>query len=164
MSPDSPRQCQPCTACCDGWVRITVKGFEARPGHPCPFSTGSGCADYPNRPEIPCRRFQCGWVQQGSPLPEWMRPDRARVMVLPAQGDWQGLPVDLAVPVGRRIPPRALNWLKAFAEREGRPLVYLEHDKRANGEFAERPEMMGYGPPAFQEDLARMAERGSSFW
>jgi hypothetical protein len=36
------RQCQPCTACCDGWVQITVKGCEAYPGHPCPHSTGKG--------------------------------------------------------------------------------------------------------------------------
>ncbi len=60
------RQCQPCTACCDGWVQITVKGCEAYPGHPCPHSTGEGCDDYENRPVDPCRKFECAWVKSGS--------------------------------------------------------------------------------------------------
>ena len=159
----NPRQCQPCTACCDGWVRINVSGFEASPGHPCPFSTGTGCSDYENRPEMPCRQFQCGWVQQGSPLPEWMRPDKARVMVLPDSRRWNGLPVDVAVPVGKRIPPRALNWLKQFAEKNGRPLIYLEHVVE-NGVYSDQPEVVGYGPPAFQQDVEQMIERGEKLW
>lgn len=74
------RACNGCTACCDGWVRIEVKGYEAWPGHP--YSTGKGCSDYENRPEFPCRQFVCGWLLPNSPLPEWMKPDQAKVMVL----------------------------------------------------------------------------------
>jgi len=92
-----------------------------------------------------------------------MRPDQAKVMVLPASRRWNGLPVDVAVPVGKRIPPRALNWLKQFAERNGRPLIYLEHVVK-DGVYSDKPEVVGYGPPAFQQDVERMIERGEKLW
>lgn len=161
--PQSPRQCQPCTACCDGWVRITVRGYEASPRHPCPFSTGNGCSDYDHRPDEPCRRFDCGWIKEASPLPDWFRPDKAKVMVLPGSRRWNGRPVDVAVPVGRRIPPRALSWLKQYAEQNQRPLIYLEHAKE-NGVFSAQPHILGHGPPAFQQDLERLIAQGERLW
>ena len=110
------RSCQPCTACCDGWVKMTIQGVPVFPGHPCPHSTRQGCDDYLNRPIDPCVNFSCGWIMAASPLPDWMKPDNARVIVLFNKFQWQGVPVDLAVPVGKRIPPRALTWLRNFAE------------------------------------------------
>ena len=50
--------------------------------------------------------------------------------------NWRGLPVDVAVPVGRKIPPRALNWLKDFSQRNGRPLLFSEQIKE-NGRFTQ---------------------------
>ena len=64
------RECQPCTACCDGWLQIRVNGVPVFPGRPCPHSTGSGCDDYKNRPVDPCVHFICGWRMDASPLPE----------------------------------------------------------------------------------------------
>jgi len=77
------RECRPCTACCDGWLAITVEGYDSYPGHPCPHSTGSGCDDYVNRPIEPCVNFTCGWAMNNSPLPEWMKPSEAKVVVIP---------------------------------------------------------------------------------
>ena len=113
--PVPARDCRPCTACCDGWLQIKVEGVPVYPGRPCPHSTGKGCNDYANRPVDPCVHFICGWRRDGSPLPEWMKPSNAKVIVLFDQSNWRGMPVDVAVPVGRRIPPRALNWLQQFA-------------------------------------------------
>ncbi|MEA3278033.1 MAG: hypothetical protein U9Q81_22655 [Pseudomonadota bacterium] len=157
------RRCQPCTACCDGWVRIRVNGHEASPGHPCPHSTGRGCDDYENRPVDPCVNFRCGWIREESPLPDWMKPNEAKVIVIFNKLQWQGLAVDLAVPVGRRVPPRALNWLKAFAERQGRPLVYSEQVKGPEG-FTGEQTVFGFGPPQFQDWVVQSQKAGRRLW
>src|SRR5215813_3882250 len=91
------RQCGTCSACCDGWLKIEVDGQQVDRGQPCRFSTGHNCAIYDRRPQHPCREFICGWLARGSPLPEWMRPDQAGMIVLPANFAWQAHPVDVAV-------------------------------------------------------------------
>jgi hypothetical protein len=87
------RQCQSCAACCDGWVQIKVKGYEAYSGKPCPHSTGSGCDDYENRPVDPCRTFECAWVKSGSFLPDHFKPSESGVLVIDHILKWQGLRV-----------------------------------------------------------------------
>ncbi len=148
----APRECQPCTACCDGWLQISINDVPVYPGRPCPHSTGKGCNDYANRPVHPCVQFECGWRQAGSPLPEWMKPSNAKVIVLFNQSQWRGMPVDIAVPVGRRIPPRALAWLKQFAETHGRGLLYSEQIME-NGKYTVKQAVAAYGPPEFQQEF-----------
>ncbi|QTR52642.1 hypothetical protein [Thiothrix unzii] len=162
MNKPNARQCQPCTACCDGWVQMNIRGADVYPGCACPHSTGKGCNDYANRPIDPCDNFNCGWVIPSSPLPEWMKPRDAKVVVLFNKFQWQGLPVDLATPVGKRIPPRALNWLKQFAEQQGRPLVYLEQD--GDGKLRREQQAIAYGPPAFQQEVAAKMAQGQRLW
>lgn len=142
---------------------MVIDGVEVRPGHPCPHSTGSGCDDYPRRPAQPCGSFNCGWILPDSPLPEWLKPDQARVIVIFAIMVWQGAAVDLAVPVGRRIPPRALNWLKEFSLNQRRPLVYTEQIVRDGG-FDRRQRLAGHGPPRFEQDLLRWQREGRTLW
>lgn len=156
------RHCQPCTACCDGWVRIAIDGIEVYPGRPCPHSTGSGCRIYAERPVDPCVNFECGWKQAGSPLPDWLRPDLAGVMVLPGAFSWNGVPVDVAVPVGPRIPDASLAWLKEQALKTRRPLIYLEQ-RHADGMQREQ-DAIAFGPPAFQAEMARRLAAGERFW
>ena len=43
MQAESARSCGTCTACCDGWLRIEVRGHQVRPGKPCPFRIQHGC-------------------------------------------------------------------------------------------------------------------------
>jgi hypothetical protein len=163
VSPPAPppiRDCQPCTGCCDGWLQINIKGTPVYPGKPCPHSTGQGCNDYANRPIDPCVKFICGWRREDSPLPDWMKPNEAKVIVLFGESHWQGLPVDVAVPVGRRIPPRALNWLKQFAETHGRALLYSEQQVDAAGKFTRQQAVHAYGPPEFQQEIAGRVQRG----
>jgi hypothetical protein len=158
----APRECQPCTACCDGWLQIRINGVPVYPGRPCPHSTGKGCNDYEHRPVDPCRQFICGWRRDDSPLPEWMKPANSKVIVLFDQSVWQGMPVDVAVPVGRRIPPRALNWLMQFAETHGRALLHSEQIVE-NGVYTNRQAVSAYGPPAFQQEMAARGSRGEKF-
>lgn len=157
------RECMPCTACCDGWVQINVYGEDVYPGRPCPHSTGHSCRIYENRPRDPCREFICGWRMEGSPYPDWMRPDQAKVMVLPHMRTWRGRPVDVAVPVGKRIPPRVLKWLQDYALRTQRPLIYTEQDLTREG-YARDQQVIGFGPPEFQEEVRRLVESGAKLW
>lgn len=147
------RQCQPCTACCDGWLQIKVNNMRVRPGCPCPHSTGSGCKAYASRPDDPCKQFICGWRMDDSPLPDWMKPDNARVIVLFDKYRWRGLSVDYAVPVGRRIPPRALLWLKQFAQNQGRILLYAEQIVESSHYTAQQT-VNAFGPAEFQHEAA----------
>ena len=94
-----------------------------------------------------------------SPLPEWMKPNQAKVIVLFNQRTWRGLPVDIAVPVGRRIPPRALNWLREFARNNNRMLLYSEQIVE-NGAYTQQQAVSAYGPPEFQQEMAEEARRG----
>ena len=162
-SANPPRHCQPCTACCDGWVRMVIYGAEVYPGSPCPHSTGSGCKIYEDRPVDPCRNFECGWVKANSPLPDWLRPDLAKAMMIPDARRWQGRPVDVIVPVGRKIPPRALNWFKQFAEQHMRPMIYLEQDEGGK-DYAKDQNVVAYGPPEFQQEIGRLLAAGEKLW
>ena len=130
------------------------------PGHPCPHSTGSGCNDYANRPVDPCVKFICGWKMEGSPLPEWMKPSNAKMIFLPNQAVWRNFPLDVAVPVGKRIPPRTLNWLQQFAERNNRVLLYSEQIEQ-DGVFTGRQRVAGYGPPEFQQEMVERFADGN---
>jgi hypothetical protein len=153
MEPEASRQCGDCTACCDGWLKIVVHGHAIRPGKPCPFGSARGCTIYATRPHDPCRAFVCGWLLRNSPLPEWMRPDKADLILLPANFTWHGQPVDVAVPAGQRPKTKALEWLKAFAADKRRLLLYGVAD-----------EWYAFGPPAFQADMRQRISKGERLW
>jgi len=157
------RQCQPCTACCDGWVQIKVKGCEAYPGHPCPHSSGSGCNDYENRPVDPCQKFECAWVKPNSQLPLALKPNESGALVIESILVWQGLKVDLAVPVGREIPEKTLNILMQRAEKTMRPLIYQQQDPKSKV-LEKNPLTLAYGPPAFQQWVLDQQALGHSLW
>lgn len=157
------RDCRSCTACCDGWVQMTIQGIPVHPGRPCVHSTGDGCDDYANRPKDPCINFNCGWVVPESPLPAWMKPCNAKVIVIFNKTRWLNLPVDVAVPVGRRIPPRALQWLKDFAVQNGRPLLFSEQLKE-KGQYQQKQLFSAHGPADFQQHIERLLTAGRPLW
>ena len=95
---------------------------------------------------------------ENSPLPDWMKPNNAKVIVLFNQDRWRGMPVDIAVPVGRRIPPRALQFLQQFAEKNQRLLLYSEQVVE-NGKFTRQQHVAAYGPLEFQQEMAERAQR-----
>jgi hypothetical protein len=142
---------------------MTINEHPVYPGKPCPHSTGQGCDDYSNRPTDPCINFNCGWVVADSPLPDWMKPEQARVIVIFNKTLWRGLPVDVAVPVGRRIPPRALDWLKDFSVRNGRPLLFSEQLKQ-NGVYQREQLFSAHGPGEFQQHVAQLLARDQPLW
>jgi hypothetical protein len=147
------RACADCTACCDGWLRIHVRNHDVYPGKPCPFSVAHRCSIYQDRPVDPCREFICGWLIPSSPLPDWMRPDKSGMIFLPANFQWRGVAVDVAVAAGERPKEKALKWLKQFCSTHRRPLIY-----QMNGDW------FAFGPPAFQTDISDRLFRGEALW
>jgi hypothetical protein len=147
------RRCGSCTACCDGWLQIEVRGHKVGRGKPCPFSTGHNCTIYADRPADPCQKFICGWLIARSPLPEWMRPDQAGMILLPAQFHWNKLAVDVAVAVGEAPKAKAIGWLKGFCEAHRRPLLYQLGT-----------EWHAFGPESFQTEMPDALARGERLW
>mgnify|MGYP006865011818 CR=1 FL=1 len=154
------RQCNPCTACCEGWVRANIRGIELYPGHSrCPHKSDEGCTDYDNRPVDPCRSFNCAWVMENSPLPDWMKPTNSKAIFVLNRLSWQGYPIDLAVPIGKKIPPRTINWLKEFSQQNTRLLLYTEQIVE-DGNFIRQQKYFAFGPPAFQQQAAEWDRKG----
>lgn len=59
-----------------------------------------------------------------------------------------------AVPVGEKIPEHTLNWLKAYAQQHGRPLMFTER-MVANGKIV-GTRCLGFGPPSFVQKVEKI--------
>ena len=108
---DTPkRECGSCTACCDGWLSGQAHGYHFYPGRPCHFKGAGCCSIYPDRPESPCKAFECVWLSKALvELPEWMRPDLCGSIVL-AQ-EWQDKQYSLRIfETGKKIDSNVLSW------------------------------------------------------
>lgn len=82
-----------------------------------------------------------------------MRPDRANLILLPANFQWRGIPVHVAVAVGARPQADAIDWLKEFCLTSKRPLMF-----QFDGEW------IAYGPPLFQTEMAARLSSGKDPW
>ncbi|MCF6346542.1 MAG: hypothetical protein L3J00_08775, partial [Thiomicrorhabdus sp.] len=76
---------------------------------------------------------------------------------------WQGVKVDLAVPVGREIPKKTLTQLMQLAEKNGRPLIYQQQDPKSKV-LEKNPFTLAYGPPAFQQWVLDEQAKGRALW
>lgn len=79
------RECGTCTKCCEGWLPGNVRGHEMFSGKPCFFLTigigkPSGCSDYENRPEDPCRSYKCLWLLDED-IPDEFKPEKTGVIL-----------------------------------------------------------------------------------
>ncbi len=92
-------------------------------------------------------------MEQGSPLPEWFRPDRSGVIVLLSKLDWRGMDVDVVVPAGSDPGERVLNWMRNYGMQHQRPFMY-----QAEGIW------FGFGPPEFQQEVRDKVRRGEALW
>lgn len=120
--------------------------MEMYPGKPCKHLDSGLCTIYPERPDNPCRTFDCGWKLPGSSMPDDMRPDRCGAIVILGQ-DWRHWKVVRAVPVGWAIPNATLRRIKSFVIAQKMALIYhqFEHE---NGQLTQT-HRIGFGPPDF---------------
>ncbi len=82
-----------------------------------------------------------------------MRPDRCGVIVLTGRSSWRGLAVDILVSAGRDPDPRLLTWFRERSVTDRRPFIFQQGER-----------WFGFGPPAFQREIAARAERGEPLW
>lgn len=75
------RSCGSCTKCCEGHLASVINDKPMYPGNPCYLlQIGKGCSDYDNRPEKPCRVFNCEWLINPE-VPENLKPEKSGVII-----------------------------------------------------------------------------------
>lgn len=105
---NADRNCQGCTACCEGWLWGSAHGHNFYAGRPCHFMCESGCSIYENRPEDPCKTFKCAWLQYKE-IPEWLKPNLSKVIIV--ERSWEGHSNYLEVfETGEKIDSTVLSW------------------------------------------------------
>lgn len=142
MMPDlrRTRQCGDCSECCTGTLTADIHGHKMEKGRPCHFFA-NGCSIYPDRPQV-CSAFQCAWLRDdGTEIPEWMRPDLSKVIIVEYRwGNNNEKIFWSVVESGQKIDSLVLNWLYMYLSK---------HDICANievgGTFYQR------GPAEFRE-------------
>ncbi len=115
------RNCDGCTACCEGWLSAEALGKRFFPGQPCHWMGCSGCTVYEDRPKV-CSDFQCAWKDTHY-LPEWFKPSQSNVICLwrkwknpedCTEGDAGGVYLSVSE-MGERISSQCLTWLNNYA-------------------------------------------------
>lgn len=101
------RQCNGCTACCDGWLSGTVYGHSFWPGRPCHFRGNGCCTIYQSRPKDPCQDFVCSWLRDLN-IPAWMKPNECKVLIVDKVIDNQ--PYVELMELGERLNVLVLSW------------------------------------------------------
>lgn len=121
------RQCGGCTACCEGWLR--AKNLDMRPGKACRHRSPNGCAIYPDRPDDPCKKFQCGWLREPDLLEKELRPDKCGAILL-TDRPAAGYTVWRLVPVGRAVSEETLGRFRALAREKQMPMMWTERSEK----------------------------------
>lgn len=74
------RVCGDCTKCCEGSLKLEVRGHKVSRGSPCAFvNRGIGCGIYNDediRNNSPCSNFRCDWLTDES-VPEEFKPSKS---------------------------------------------------------------------------------------
>lgn len=103
----APRQCDGCTACCEGWLSGEAYGHKFWPGRKCDFCLSRGCEIYEKRPQEPCVSYRCAWLRGDTPA--WLKPSECgAILTWRTIGKHDYLDV---VEAGRRLDPVILSWL-----------------------------------------------------
>jgi hypothetical protein len=121
------RNCQPCTACCDGHLLLDSQ-LQPNHGQSCTNCTSAGCAIYENRPRDPCQTFECLWLMQDSPFPDWMRPDLSRVLVNINTLKWNSTPIAVALQLDWAIDKKVVDYFKRWSMVNELPLALMKPD------------------------------------
>jgi uncharacterized cysteine cluster protein YcgN (CxxCxxCC family) len=115
------RTCDGCTSCCEGWLSGTAHGHQFSKGKPCFFLAKKGCSIYPDRPQDPCVKYKCSWLNE-EVLPMWFRPDLSKVIVSKKEKD--SIVFYDVVEAGKVMEAHILNWIMTWAIQNQHNLMY----------------------------------------
>ena len=120
------KECGTCTKCCEGWLKADIKGHKMYPGKPCFFiEIGKGCTIYKDRPEDPCKGFQCGWTEIQD-MPEEFKPEVSGV-IMHWKNDFNGYWVLSKAPNNPTVD--FLSWAIIFAKSNNNNILWYIDDK-----------------------------------
>jgi hypothetical protein len=140
------RTCGECTVCCEGHLEGTAYGHHFSLGWPCHFMTQGGCSIYADRPQDPCKKFNCVWLSEDF-LPAWFRPDKSNVLVTwDSWGPNNDLRYLKVTERGVKIDSVALNLIYKYHMQARIPLT-VQVDRGWNH----------YGPYEFVEAMHRLS-------
>ena len=131
----SARECDGCTACCEGWLQAEALGKRFYPGQPCHWMSCKGCTVYEARPEV-CSEFQCSW-KVGHFLPEWFKPSESKIICVWRRWkdedkctpeDRGGLYLSI-VECGETISSKCFTWLNTYVQAGLLNVRYMHHDR-----------------------------------
>ena len=108
-TPVLTRICGGCTACCEGWLSGDAYGKKFFRGMPCYYKNSKGCSIYENRPENPCKTYQCAWLRHPDIFPEWMKPSESKVLMNVTEHN--GHTYLNLLEMDQRMDPRVLSWV-----------------------------------------------------
>lgn len=115
------RTCDGCTECCTGTVSGEVNNIHFYKGRACHYLSPGGCTIYEDRPEDPCKSFNCQWILDDE-LPFWFRPDISGLLISKRRkGDCEFY---AALETDKPMQAHVLNWLLLWTLRKGHNLVY----------------------------------------
>lgn len=115
------KECGECKACCEGWLNGEVYGKRFSAGTPCHFMSTTGCSIYKDRPQDPCKSYNCEWLTNEE-FPLWMQPNVSNVIV--SKKKINGIEYYSAITTGKEMSAAALNWLFTWAVPKQFNLVY----------------------------------------
>ena len=118
------KECGTCTKCCDGTVAGVIKGHKMFPGQPCFFLGKSGCNDYENRPNHPCKTYQCLWLSDPS-VPDFIKPENAEVIV--DIETYKGKKY-LKITKPNKNIDNIINYAKEYAIKNNMSLIWFEDE------------------------------------
>lgn len=136
-----PRACGTCSLCCKVF---RVNEIEKPKDVWCPHcKPGNGCSIYETRPPT-CRSFSCVWLQ-GPAMPEWMKPNKSRVVVSSPNGTALTVHPDPGM-INAWREPAVLDYLIGVAKKG--TVIVVEHGDRnyqitANGPVELKRTMTG---------------------
>ena len=110
------RSCDGCTKCCEGWLSATIYGKQMYRGRPCHFKSQNGCSIYEGRPEDPCKKYSCGWLEILD-VPEWMKPNLVNAIISKRKNDsleWLEL-----TEAGSKLDSSVLSWFFMYCMNSG---------------------------------------------
>ena len=106
------RECGSCTKCCDGWLVGEALGHKFWPSKPCHFKGATGCTVYENRPEHPCKTYNCQWLIDDA-IPNWMKPNEINAIITNREAN--GIKYLDVQEAGEKLRVEVLNWIVMFA-------------------------------------------------
>ena len=107
------RSCNGCTKCCEGYLSAEINEKKVDKNNPCYLvNIGKGCNDYENRPELPCKVFQCEWLVNEL-IPENLKPSKSNTIILKRYTD-QNTYLEL-IEAGEKLNSEVLTWAIQYA-------------------------------------------------